>query len=152
MELTTDTFNDFVSRLRYHNKGEGVNEHCTRDPIFIVQSRKRIYGFDPQYEGDYVWVDSNNEHAEADPRTAKRLDALEDAGRSFKGWKKVYYADRWDYVCAHFTKEAAQGFIARKKHDHDELRIFVDCQLYCWEYNAIVEGLLAGKIVFKEQP
>jgi hypothetical protein len=89
--------------------------------------------------------------SEADARTAKRLDALDDDCRKTGKWEKVYYDDRWDYVCAHFTKEAAEAFIARKKHDHDELRIYVDCQLYCWEYNAIIEGLLTGKIVFQGQ-
>ena len=148
MQLDKTAFDDFISRLRSHHRGEGVNDHCTRDPIFIVQSRKRIYGFHPKYEGEYVWCDSNNEHTEADAITAKRLDALNDDGRTFRGWEKVYYADRWDFVCAHFTKEAAEAFIARKKHDHNELRVYVDCQLYCWEFNAIIEGLLDGKIVF----
>jgi hypothetical protein len=148
MELTKETFEDFVNRLRYHNKGEGVNDHCTRDPIFIVQSRKRVYGFDQQYEGDYVWCDTANEHDEADALMAKRLDVLDDGGRETGKWEKVYYVDRWDYVCSHFTKEAASTFIDRKKHDHHELRIYVDCQLYCWEYNAIINGLLDGKITF----
>jgi len=149
MELTKETFDDFISRLKFHNQGQGVDDHCTRDPIFIVQSRKRVYGFDPQYEGDYVWCDTANEHDEADSRTAKRLDALDDDCRKTGKWEKVYYADRWDYVCAHFTKEAAEAFVARKKHDHDELRIYVECQIYCWEYNAIIKGLLEGKIVFQ---
>jgi hypothetical protein len=150
LELTKETFDDFVSRLRYHNKGEGVNDHCTRDPIFIVESRKRIYGFDPQYGGDYyVWSDTDDREREADARTAKRLDALDDDGRDTGKWEKVYYQDRWEYVCSHFTKEAAEAFVARKKHDYDELRVYVDCQLYCWEYNAIIEGLLSGKIAFQ---
>lgn len=100
---------------------------------------------------DYVWVNYDLDCKEADERTTRRLDALDDGfGRNLRGWEKVYYIDIWQYVCSHFTKEAAEAFIARKKHDYDQLRIFVDCQMYCWEYNAIVEGLLDGKIVFKE--
>lgn len=141
-------FDDFIQRLRYHHRGEGVNDHCTRDPLFIVERRDRIYGFDPQYGDTYVWLDSNNEHTEADERTAKRLDALDDGGRTFRGWEKVYYEDRWKYVSAHLTKEAAQAYIVRKKHDYAELRVYVDCQLYCNEFNAIIAGLLDGKITF----
>lgn len=119
-------------------------------PIFIVQKRERIAGFDPQYTGDYVWINRENDHAEADARTTRRLEALDYSNRDTGAWEKVYFIDRWDYVCAHFTQEAAEAFIARKKHDYEELRVFVDCQLYCHEFNAIINGLLDGKIVFKE--
>lgn len=148
MELTKETFDDFISRLKYHHRGEGVNDHCTRDPLFIVEKRERVTGFDSQYVDDYIWVNMQNDHAEADTRTAKRLDALDDAGRETGAWEKVYYVDRWEFVSAHLTKEAAEAFIARKKHDYDQLRVYVDCQLYCWEFNAIVNGLLDGEITF----
>lgn len=148
MELTKETFDDFISRLKYHHRGEGVNDHCTRDPLFIVEKRERVTGFDSDYCDDYIWINFDNDHAEADTRTTKRLDALDDAGRETGAWKKVYYVDRWEYVSAHLTKEAAEAFIARKKHDYDQLRVYVDCQFYCWEFNAIVNGLLDGKITF----
>ena len=151
MELTKETFDDFISRLKYHHQGEGVNDHCTRDPLFIVQNRKRITGMDGSFADEYIWVNFDRDIDEADERTAKRLDALADdifKERDLKGWEKIYYVDCWEYVSAHLTKEAAEAFIARKKHDYDQLRVYVDCQLYCWEFNAIVNGLLAGKITF----
>ena len=53
-------------------------------------------------------------------------------------------------MCAHFTQEAADAFIARKKHDFpDGLRVYVDAQTYCWEFNAIKEAILSGRIVFQ---
>jgi hypothetical protein len=148
MELTKEIFDDFISRLRYHNQGEGVKYHCTANPIFLVQKRERVYGFDSQYIDDYIWINVDNDHAEADTRTAKRLDALDDDGRDTSPWEKVYYVDRWEYVSTHLTKEAAEAFIVHKKHDYAQLRVYVDCQVYCWEFNTIVEGLLDGKITF----
>ena len=150
MELTKETFDDFVARLRYHNRGEGVSDHYTANPVFIVQKRERIYGLDPQYGSDYVWCDTANEYDEADAKTAKRLDALDNGCRETGKWEKIYYIDRWNYVCAHFTKEAAEVFIARKKHDYDKLRIYVESQYWCWEFNDIIAGLLDDKIAFKE--
>lgn len=150
MELTQETFDDFVARLRYHNKGEGVNSHWTCNPLFIVQKSERVTGLDSAYCDDYVWINAENDHAEADTRTAKRLDALDDAGRDTGAWEKVYYVDRWEYVSAHFTREAAEAFIERKGHDYTELRVYVDSQYHCWEFNAIIEGILSGKIVFQE--
>jgi len=148
MELTQETFDDFITRLKHHNQGQGVKDHCTANPIFIVQKRQRVYGFDPAYGTDSVWINAENDHEVADERTAKRLNAIDDDGRSTGNWEKVYYVDRWDYVCAHFTREAAAAFIKRKSHDYDKLRIWVDAQIYCWEFNAIISGLLDGKITF----
>ena len=148
MELTRETFDDFISRLKHHNQGGGVKDHCTANPIFIVQKRERVYGFDSAYSDAYIWMDTDNDNAEADTRTGKRLDALDNGWRGTKSWAKVYYIDQWDYVCAHFTKAAAQAFIKRKGHDYGELRIWVDSQYWCWEFNAIISGLLDGKIVF----
>ena len=150
MELTRENFEDFVGRLRHHNRGAGVNDHCTRDPLFVVQKRERIYGLDGQYVDEYEWRNTDDSEREADDRMIGRLEALDDGGRDTAPWGKVYYADRWEYVCAHFTREGADAFIARKRHDYRELRVYVDCQIYCWEYNAVIEGLLSGKIGFIE--
>lgn len=152
MQLTKRYFDDFVSRLRYHRRGEGVSDHCTRDAVFIVQKRNRIMGMDGchNYDG-YVWVNHDLEGMEADERTTRRLNALDsDFDRNLRGWEKVYYLDIWEYVSAHFTRESADAFIKRKGHDYEQLRVYVDCQVYCPEYNAIVDGILDGKIVLKE--
>jgi hypothetical protein len=148
VELTKYTFENFISRLRYHHQGDGVKYHYTRDPLFIVQKRERIYGFDSDYVSDYVWINAEQDHAEADERTARRLDALDDDFRDTGQWEKIYYADRWEYVCSHLTKEGADAFIRRKGHDYKDLRVYVECQIHCEEYNAIINGLLDGKIAF----
>lgn len=148
MELTKATFEDFITRLKHHHRGEGVSDHCTRDPLFIVQKRERVYGFDSAYVSDYVWINAEQDHREADERTARRLDALDDGDRETGQWEKIYYADRWEHVCSHMTKEGAEAFIRRKGHDYDELRVYVECQIYCEEINGIINGLLDGKIAF----
>ena len=58
--------------------------------------------------------------------------------------------DRWEYVCSHLTQDAADAFIARKKHDYREgLRVCVEAQTYCWEFNAIKQAILDGQLVFQ---
>ena len=152
MALTREYFDAFVQRLHHGRRGDGVKDHWTRDAIFIVQKRNRIMGMDGSYNSDdYIWVNYERDCEEADERTSRRLDALDNGfDRDLRGWEKVYYMDVWEYVSAHFTKESAEAFIKRKGHDYDELRVYVDCQVYCPEYNAIVDGILDGEIVFKE--
>ena len=86
--LTKEAFDDFITRLKYHNQGGGVSDHCTANPIFIVQKRERVYGFDSDYGTAYVWINAENDHEEADERTTKRLNAIDDAGRSTGKWNK----------------------------------------------------------------
>lgn len=151
MEFTRELFDDFVGRLIYHNKGEGVKDHYTAFPIFIVQKRDRIYGMDSEYSGEYNWFrfDLGGEYYEADERTSKRLDALYADDRDIKNWERIYYIDTWVYVNAHFTKEGALEFIKRKQHDYDELRVYVDSQYPCHEFNSIISAIIEGKLIFK---
>lgn len=170
-ELDKATFDDFVQRLRHHMRGEGVEYHCTADALFTVQARKLIFGIDQDFTDKLaVCVDesayfSPQEYWDAaEDNTRENLDALANEAyelaflaldiseqwdilndlpdHSVLGWD-----ERWDYVNSHFTKEAAEAFIKRKKHDYrDGIRIYVEAQVYCWEFNAIIKGLLDGSI------
>lgn len=175
-DLTAETFSDFVQRLRHHVRGDGVDWHSTADAIFTVQARRIIFGIDRDYteqwavyahESMYFSVlDYWGDQGETQRARLHRL-AQEHSGCGFlalaehdqwdvladlpehtvSGWD-----ERWDIVNSHFTKEAAEAFIRRKKHDYrDGLRIYVEAQVYCWEFNTIINGLLNGQIVFKEQ-
>lgn len=43
--------------------------------------------------------------------------------------------ERWECVNAHFTKDAAEAFIKRKKHDYGKgMRVYVNSQYYAWEF------------------
>lgn len=178
MELTPENFQDFIERLTYHNKGEGVEDHCTANPIFVVQSLEYVDGIDLDYDPDYFWTDEEHEVKYDDDEMLEALkEYVADGGKidDFDPehdditdhfdlyrenaivdddynviFRKIGYARKWRYVNAHFTREAAEAFIKRKKHDHRELRIWVDSQYWCPEFNAIVDGLLSGKIGWKE--
>ncbi|MGE8185912.1 hypothetical protein [Pseudomonas sp. NPDC086278] len=59
------------------------------------------------------------------------------------GWNK-----RRKIVNSHFTKEAAEAFIRRKKHDYGEMRVYVESQYYAWEFEAIKEAILNGTLTY----
>ena len=173
-EITPETWDDFVDRLRHDCVGAGVERHYTADAIFIVQARRKVFGIDLDYTDKRAvicdescwespqeyWEDQDEFGQSTLNRIATEehelnfldlgyddqweiLDGLDD--HYVTGWD-----ERWEYVCAHFTQEAADAFIARKKHDFpDGLRVYVDAQTYCWEFNAIKEAILSGRIVFQ---
>lgn len=174
-DLTPETFADFIQRLRYHHRGEGVEDHCTADALFIVQARRIVSGIDRDYTDQLLvycdecaWYSPQEYWNDCDEEGQANLNdkAQEEGGVDFlqlgerdqwdilnelpdhtvTGWH-----EKWEYVNAHFTREAAEAFIKRKAHDYrDGLRIYVDAQLYCWEFNAIKEALLSGALVLRE--
>ena len=172
-ELSQATFDEFVQRLRHHVQGDGVDWHHTADALFTVQARRIVFGIDRDYtdkvavgveEAMYFspkeyWDEANKDRRLLLDEIAQEqgdapflsLDEYEQwdilgdlPDHNVSGWD-----ERWDCVNVHFTKEAADAFIRRKKHDYrDGLRVYVEAQIYCWEYNAIVKGLLDGQIGF----
>ncbi|EPL8679439.1 hypothetical protein N0P70_005434 [Klebsiella michiganensis] len=170
--LTQDTFNDFVQRLKYHCEGEGVNEHCTADAIFIVQRKHLVSGIDTDYTDqmmiycdDWQWfsIQSYWDDLDRDGRAELNKKSQDWCDQQFMkadesdqwyiiGQQEYHtvtgYQWEWEYVNSHFTREAAEAFIKRKSHDYrNGLRIYVDANIYCWEFNAIKEALINGGLV-----
>lgn len=175
-EMTPATFADFVERLRYHCRGKGVDDHCTADAIFLVERRDLIYGIDKDFTDNRVLTCDDSEwftpqdywdDCDEEQRAALNFAAQEYADLDFLSladhakWHvlgslddhNVYgWGERWTFVNMHFTKEAAEAFIKRKKHDYPKgLRVYVDAQSYCWEFNAIKEALMSGLPVLKDE-
>lgn len=169
--LSTESWADFVARLRHDCVGEGVRSHCTADAIFKVEARKIVYGIDRDYTDkqavicdDSVWFspkeywDDLGEEEQAQlNRIAQRwyeCDFLEldesdqwDQLDDIDDHRVVGWEEEWEYVNSHFTKDAAEAFIERKRHDYRKgIRVYVDAQTHCWEYNTIKEGILHGRI------
>jgi hypothetical protein len=175
--LNSETFDDFVVRLRYDCDGDGVKRHYTADAFFIVQQKVRTYGYTEDYSDlamiyrdDYTWYSIKEFWDSLDEDERKTLDVLTD--RSIESGMKfvdagelnqwyileneqtefsvVRYKEDWEYVNAHFTRDAAEAFIKRKKHDYEELRVYVDSQYWCWEFVEIKKAILSGKLKYVE--
>ena len=163
--LNQETWSDFVERLRDGVRGERVDEHCTADAIFEVQELRTVYGIDLDYtdnkavycneDGEIYFKDPDDwfvhiqeyETVEADGWDSLSISDKWDFIELFDGWTVTGYSEEWRHVNSHLTYEAAEAFIARKKHDFGKLQIFVESRYWCWEFNAIINGILDGKIV-----
>ena len=177
-KITEASWADFVQRLKHDCRGEGVSRHYTADAIFIVQARRLVFGIDRDYTDrtavlleDRHWLSPQEywDSCDEDKRDALDGQALEESDGECKflelqehdQWELlaelpdhsvVGWDDRWEYVSSHFTRDAADAFVARKKHDYrDGIRVYVEAQIYCWEYNAIKEAIMDGCLVFNPQ-
>ncbi|MCU5775193.1 hypothetical protein [Winslowiella arboricola] len=173
-KLTPETFADFVSRLKYHRRGEGVNDHCTADAFFVVQRKRLVSGIDPEYTDqlmvycdDWQWFSIQEywDDLEADGRAELNKKAQDWCSSQFMKsgesdqWYLIGqlenhtvtgYQWEWEHVNSHFTKEAAEAFIKRKAHDYSGLRVYVDSQCWSWEFNTIINAIIDGRLALSE--
>jgi len=119
------------------------DNRITDQPIFIVEEKRRIYGFAQGYSDDYTWVNPDNDYDEPSELEAKRLDKLDKSGRTFGSWEKVYYKDEWHFITACFTEQGCKDYIKANGHNHKELRIYAHGSYRNEEYRTIRDSLLS---------
>lgn len=175
-KLDAATWADFVTRLRHDCVGEGVERHFTSHALFTVEQRKIDTGIDQDctsdrliYCDDSTWANPAAYLADCDEDEVANLNrlAIEDDHPSFEaapeyvqwdilenldGHGVTGWVERWEYVNAHLTRDAADAFIKRKKHDYPKgIRVYVESQYYAWEFNTIKEAILSGQLIYRGQ-
>ncbi|MCT8164079.1 hypothetical protein HX137_14260 [Pseudomonas sp. 165] len=169
--MTPETWADFVQRLCHDCIGEGVQDHLTADVMFTVQARRLVSGIDKDFTEDLVLIYEDREwfspedywdglgQAEREELDRSMLGVV---GKKFleaaesERWELlgelpdhtvVGYQETWEFVNTHFTKDAAEAFIQRKKSDYRKgLRVAVESQYWAWEFNAIKNAILTGRL------
>lgn len=131
------------SWLSMRKKIRTQDNHITKDPIFFVQGRLRIYGMDLEFSEGQVWMNSEDER-EADADEVAELESAVAPPWSSK-WSKVGFCDVWENLQPFFTEEGAQEYLqgAHTHHHHAEFRIYVDSAHRNSEWRT-VRGLLLG--------
>lgn len=177
-KLDSATFADFITRLRHDCVGEGVREHCTSHALFLVEKREIIYGLDLDYTDERVVLDHTNDREWFSPQEfwdEQEDEERADINKAMQAWAGCQFmkatesnqwrvlgelrgltvtgwAERWEYVNSHFTQDAADAFIARKKHDYRKgMRVAIESQYWAWEFEAIKGALLSGALVLKSE-
>lgn len=106
------------------------NDHCTADPVFTVEKRRRIYGMDANYSETFTWIQDCDE---CTPEECATLDtAYDETGEEPDGCMRVGYVDLWEHVASYITPEPARDFVAAKGKDY---RVMVDsgCRNSQWK-------------------
>lgn len=118
------------------------DNRATDAPLFIVQKKERIYGFDPSYSDNYVWLDTGNDCYEATSEEAIELDRKEDNDEDLDGWVKTAYQDRWEFVTACFTEQGCKDYITINGHNLGETRIYAEGSYRNEEFRAVRKFLM----------
>ena len=130
------------------------DNRCTADPIFCIQGRKRIYGMDPSYVDETVWIDeegneidvakcrqeakdlrgqlpvTEDEKAEYAKQYEKEDELTDYEWAEKQEWTNTAYVDRWETIQMCFTEDGCNRHIKMNQHNYarpyKEIRIYVD--------------------------
>jgi len=121
------------------------DNRITADPIFVVQQKRRTYGFDTQWGGDVVWIDQANDCIEADDEERARLEAhYDETGEEEDGWARTGYVDTWEAVQPFLAGKAADEYIAANRHNLKEPRTYVESAYRNREWKALRAACIAA--------
>ena len=124
------------------------DNRITAHPIFAVQQKVVDYQIE-RGEGDgHSWHHVEGDWLEANERTSRRLDALDEDGRAdehgcIRGWCRVDYRIRWEFVTACFTEAGCQEFIRVNGHNLQEPRFYAYSAWRNQEWQDVREHLLS---------
>lgn len=120
------------------------DNRITDQPIFIVQQRRRVYGFDTDYCENFIWVCSEDDYSEASAEEAAELEAeYQKSGRVKSGWQRTGYTDQWEFVTACFTEQGCKDYLERDGHNLKEPRIYAEGSYRNEEFRAVRDSLIA---------
>lgn len=116
----------------------------TDQPMFIVQQRRRVYGFDTDYCENVIWLCSEDDYSEASAEEAAKLEAeYQESGRVKSGWQRTGYTDQWEFVTACFTEQGCKDYLQRDGHNLKEPRIYAEGSYRNEEFRAVRNALIA---------
>lgn len=114
---------------------------CTAEPIFTVQSRRRIYGLDSSFSDDSVWLDEDGNEVDEPDEDADPVDREDDDDAELTGVTQVYYIDIWEHKTSCLTEQGAKDYIEAMGHHMTDARIYVESGWRNKEWIALREYL-----------
>jgi len=144
----------WLSELRERLRTQ--DNRITAHPVFVVQQRKRIFGFDPAYvmENDEIaWIDDCNDYTayyQGNPEWEKAERGWRDDGDEPDGWTRTGWQDGWEFVTACFTEQGCKDYIEVDGHNLTEPRIYVESAHRNKEWQKLREHLTATPQPTKE--
>ncbi|AGM46906.1 hypothetical protein AD45P2_00445 [Alteromonas phage vB_AmaP_AD45-P2] len=168
--LPSFDYAEFLKRLRYHNLGDGTDQHLTANPLFVVKEKVFDWGYDLDFTNKIAVINAVTDHISysleqfAQDLTVEQRETLDsltenevpflqqstnnqiDILQNSHRYKVTGYTERLEFVNCHFTREAAQQFIDLKRHNYGPLTIAVTSQKDCAEFNSIIYAMLNNRI------
>jgi hypothetical protein len=114
------------------------DNRCTTDPIFQVRGLRRIYGMDPQWTDNLLWIDIEDGAHEVDPPS--------DSENPGDFIIQTGYVDVWEVLMVAFTEEGCKEHLRLNGHNYrryEKVEIYADSLNRCPEMQSIRSWLIS---------
>lgn len=129
------------------------DNRITDQPIFVVEKSVTVIT-DPDYGYDFSkWVNQDDFYEDASETKARRLDVLDSNFRHFRGWRKFYLKETWEFVTACFTEQGCKDYLKANGHNLGKTRIYAYGSYRNVEYQTVrdhLAGLASAEICTKK--
>lgn len=115
---------EWLAQVRHnlHTQDNRITAH----PMFVVQQRVRVYGFDPAYTGQGIaWLYEGVEQSADSPELRIARDEYWQTNIVPDGWTTTAWKDRWEFVTACFTEQGCKDYLKADGHNLTDPRIYV---------------------------
>lgn len=135
---------DKLREISYNLKTQ--SNDCTNLPMFVVQTRRRIYGMNTDYSDEAAWIYAD-ECVEVDKETADRLESMHINNNTIAGdlciddYTRTAYIDVWEMATVCFTRKGAEDYIKVNGHNLKDPQIYVESGYRNQEWEIIREYL-----------
>lgn len=121
------------------------DNRVTDQPMFIVQEKRIVIGFDPDYsqgDEDIVWWIDDCQYFMGDELFEKMERAYEETSDIPENWHRHGFTTEWVYVTACFTEQGCKDYLAKNGHNLKEPRIYADGSYRNAEFRLIRDWLM----------
>lgn len=115
---------------------DGQGNLATAHPIYMVQTRYRVFGIDLACADNFVWVDSDEEIINDETELPESCNE--------ESFEKVGVQDIWISVQPFFSRVGAEKYIEENRHNMAEPRIYVESAHRNDEWQAVRKHILDG--------
>jgi len=116
------------------------DNRATSHPIFVVQQRRRVYGFDPSSGDGIAWL---GDESEVEESLAFSLEAgYQKNHHEPDGYTRTAYKDEYEFVTACLTEAAADAYIVANRHNLCDPRVYAASGYRNSEWIAVREFFL----------
>lgn len=117
------------------------DNRCTQDPMFCVRGRRRIYGMDPQYSDNLVWIDVSDGTQQVDPP--------KDEDNPPDGYEKTGYVDVWETLSVCFTEAGCKEHLRLNGHNYSR---YEEVDIYAESFRRNPEMLAIRELLMETHP
>lgn len=100
------------------------DNRCTDQPFFAVLTKRELPAAEDYDYDRIIFVHPDRDYEEADDRTYRRLEALDEGGRDLRGWQRLAVKKVEEFRVGCFTEQGCKDYISRNRHNLNEPFIF----------------------------